>query len=129
MAQPGAARPFLTAQWRDVVGVTFACDEERLAPYVPAGTTVDHLDGAPRVSLVAFEFLRTRVLGVPIPGCIRFPEINLRFYVRHGGERAVVFIRELVPRRAVPELRRGRSGPMPVGVDLHRIADEPGIVL
>lgn len=98
MAQPGAARPFLTAHWRDVVGVTYVCDEERLAPYVPAGTVVDRLEGAPRVSLVAFEFRRTRVRGVPIPGCIRFPEINLRFYVRHGGERAVVFIRELVPR-------------------------------
>jgi uncharacterized protein len=106
MAQPG--RPFLTAQWRDVAGVTFACDEERLKPYVPAGTTVDYLEGAPRVSLVAFEFRRTRVLGVPIPGCIRFPEINLRFYVRYQGERAVVFIRELVPRWPVATVARLR---------------------
>jgi uncharacterized protein YqjF (DUF2071 family) len=103
-----SARPFLTAQWRDLIGVTFACDEERLAPYVPAGAVVDHLDGAARVSLVAFEFARTRVRGVPIPGCIRFPEVNLRFYVRHGGERAVVFIRELVPRRVIATVARLR---------------------
>lgn len=102
------SRPFLTAQWRDVVGVTYACDEERLAPYVPDGTVVDRLGGVPRVSLVAFEFLRTRVLGVPVPGCIRFPEINLRFYVRVGGERAVVFVRELVPKRAVATVARLR---------------------
>ena len=102
------ARPFLTAQWRDVAGVTYACDEERLTPYLPPGATVDRLDGAPRVSLVAFEFLRTRVLGLPIPGCVRFPEINLRFYVRHRGERAVVFIRELVPVRAVATVARLR---------------------
>lgn len=106
MAQ--TSRPFLTAEWRDVAGVTYACDEERLAPYVPRGATIDRLDGAPRLSLVAFEFRRTRVLGLPIPGCVRFPEINLRFYVRHGGERAVVFIRELVPRRAVATVARLR---------------------
>jgi uncharacterized protein YqjF (DUF2071 family) len=102
------SRPFLTAEWRDVVGVTFACDAERLAPYVPAGTQLDALEGAARVSLVAFEFHRTRVRGVPIPGCIRFPEINLRFYVRHEGERAVVFVRELVPVWAVATVARLR---------------------
>jgi uncharacterized protein len=104
---PGS-RPFLTAEWRDVVGVTYACDAERLTPHVPEGAVVDALDGAARVSLVAFEFHRTRVRGVPIPGCIRFPEINLRFYVRHGGERAVVFLRELVPVWAVATVARLR---------------------
>ncbi|HET6508485.1 MAG TPA: DUF2071 domain-containing protein [Baekduia sp.] len=109
MAPPAAVdRPFLTAQWRDVAGITYACDAERLAPFVPDGARIDRLDGQPRVSLVAFEFRRTRVLGMPIPGCVRFPEINLRFYVRHGGERAVVFIRELVPARAVATVARLR---------------------
>lgn len=102
------SRPFLTAEWRDVVGVTYACDAERLEPYVPEGAVVDELEGAARVSLVAFEFRRTRVRGVPIPGCVRFPEINLRFYVRHGGERAVVFVRELVPVWAVATVARLR---------------------
>jgi uncharacterized protein YqjF (DUF2071 family) len=41
------------------------------------------------------------VRGVPIPGHIAFPEVNLRFYVRLGGARAVVFIREYVPRPAI----------------------------
>jgi hypothetical protein len=40
--------PFLTAQWRDVAGITFACDDARLAPLVPQGATIDHLDGAAR---------------------------------------------------------------------------------
>src|SRR5207302_2872336 len=43
----------------------------------------------------------TRALGVPWPGYRNFPEINLRFYVRHGDERGVVFIREFVPQRLV----------------------------
>ena len=99
-------RPFLTAEWLNVAAVTFAVEEERLRPYLPRGATIDTLEGSPRVSLVAFEFRRTRVLGLPIPRHIAFPEINLRFYVRHRGERGVVFIRELVPRHAIATVAR-----------------------
>ena len=98
--------PFLTAEWLNVAAITFAVEEERLRPYLPDGATIDTLEGSPRVSLVAFEFRRTRVGGLAIPGHIHFPEINLRFYVRHGGERGVVFIRELVPRRAIATVAR-----------------------
>jgi len=92
---------FLTAEWHDVLGVTYAADEALLAPYLPRGAEIDALEGSPRVSLVAFGFRHTRVHGVPIPGHIAFPEINLRFYVRLHGERAVVFIREYVPRPTI----------------------------
>jgi uncharacterized protein YqjF (DUF2071 family) len=95
------ARPFLTAEWHHVLGVTYVADEALLAEYLPRGAQIDALDGAPRVSLVAFGFRHTRVKGVAIPGHITFPEINLRFYVRLRGERAVVFIREFVPRPAI----------------------------
>lgn len=108
MAEDDVPRPFLTAEWRDLVGVTFPCPRERLAPYLPPGAEIDTLEGSPRVSLVAFRFARTRVLGVPVPGHIAFPEINLRFYVRFRGERAVVFIRELVPRRAIATIAKLR---------------------
>ena len=100
------SRPFLTAEWLNVAAITFAADEEQLRPYLPRGATIDTLEGSPRVSLVAFEFRRTRVRGLAIPRHIAFPEINLRFYVRHGGERGVVFIRELVPRRAIVAVAR-----------------------
>jgi len=99
-------RPFLTAEWLNVAAITFAADEERLRPYLPRGAVIDTLEGSPRVSLVAFEFRRTRVRGVAIPRHIAFPEINLRFYVRYDGERGVVFIRELVPRRAIATVAR-----------------------
>ena len=98
--------PFLTADWLNVAAITFAVEEERLRPYLPHGATIDSLEGVPRLSLVAFEFRRTRVRGLAIPGHIDFPEINLRFYVRHRGERGVVFIRELVPRRAIATIAR-----------------------
>jgi uncharacterized protein YqjF (DUF2071 family) len=99
-------RPFLTAEWLNVAAITFAATEEQLRPYLPRGATIDTLEGSPRVSLVAFEFRHTRVRGLAIPRHIAFPEINLRFYVRHEGERAVVFIRELVPRRAIAWVAR-----------------------
>ena len=98
--------PFLTADWLNVAAITYAADEAQLRPYLPRGATIDTLEGSPRVSLVAFEFRRTRVLGLAIPRHIAFPEINLRFYVRYGGERGVVFIRELVPRWAIATVAR-----------------------
>lgn len=94
-------RPFMTADWSAVVGITYAADEDGLAAHLPPGAQIDQLDGAARVSLVAFVFRRTRVRGLVIPGHVRFPEINLRFYVRYRGERAVVFVREFVPRPAI----------------------------
>ena len=99
-------RPFLTAKWLNVAAVTFAVEPERLRPYLPAGAEIDELEGAARLSLVAFEFRDTRVLGAKVPRHVDFPEINLRFYIRYGGERGVVFIRELVPRAAIANVAR-----------------------
>ncbi|MBA3747969.1 MAG: DUF2071 domain-containing protein [Solirubrobacterales bacterium] len=95
------ATPFLTAEWLHVLGVTYAVDEALLVPHLPRGAQIDTLEGSPRVSIVAFHFRRTRLRGVPIPLHVNFGEINLRFYVRLGGRRAVVFIREFVSRPAI----------------------------
>jgi len=60
--------------------------------------------------VVGFRFASTRVLGIRIPGHVDFDEVNLRTYVRHrapeGWRRGVVFIRELVPRRAIATIAR-----------------------
>lgn len=81
-----------------------------LAPFVPSGTQLDLWNGAAYVSVVGFLFADTRVLGIPVPWHRAFEEVNLRFYVRRdaGGEtrRAVTFIRELVPRRAIATVAR-----------------------
>jgi uncharacterized protein YqjF (DUF2071 family) len=85
--------------------VSFAVDPGLLRRYVPAGTILDTHAGNTYASLVAFQFLDTRLLGWRLPFHRSFDELNLRFYVRRdvGGEtrRAVVFIREVVPRRAI----------------------------
>ncbi len=76
-----------------------------LTEFVPAGTELDFHDGKCYASLVAFMFLDTRVLGLPIPFHINFEEVNLRFYVKRETsrevKRGVVFIKEIVPRRAI----------------------------
>ena len=88
---------FLTAHWRYVCLLTYACPPELLVSRCPPGTELELVDGQAHVSLVALDFLQTRVLGVSWPGFRNFPEINLRFYVRAGDRRGVVFIREYVP--------------------------------
>ncbi len=96
---------FLTAQWRALVMLNYAVDPALLAPFVPAGTQLDAWHGRALASIVGFRFLETRVRGFRIPFHADFDEVNLRCYIRRegGGEvrRAVVFIKEIVPRRAI----------------------------
>src|SRR4051812_21173831 len=100
------AVPFLTAEWRNLFLATYAVPPPLLEPHLARGLSLDLRDGQAFVSLVAFEFLHTRVLGVPWPGYRNFGELNLRYYVRHVGkdgveQRGVSFLREFVPRRLI----------------------------
>lgn len=78
-------------------------DPALIAHLAPRGLEPDTRDGRAFASLVAFDFLDTRVLGVRILGHADFPEVNLRSYVVEpgSGRRGVFFVRELVPRRAI----------------------------
>ena len=110
---PFMSRPFLTAEWRNLFLATYSVPPCLLQPRLPAGLELDTRDDCAFVSLVAFQFVNTRVLGVPWPGYRNFPELNLRFYVRHGGDRGVIFVREIVSERLVAWLR-GRSITNPI---------------
>jgi len=97
---------FLSAEWRELLMLNYEVDPAVLRKYVPAGTELDSFDGKTYLSLVGFRFCRTKLLGtIPVPFHTEFEEINLRFYVRRsmGSEirRGVVFIAELVPKRAI----------------------------
>ncbi|HZZ78829.1 MAG TPA: DUF2071 domain-containing protein [Gemmataceae bacterium] len=102
--QPKTAT-FLTASWRNLAMLNFVIDPAILEPFVPAGTKLDFWQGRTYVSVVGFQFLDTRVFGIPIPLHARFEEVNLRFYVvRHtpeGPRRGVVFLREIAPKMFV----------------------------
>jgi hypothetical protein len=105
---------FLTADWRHLAMLNYEIDPAALAARVPAGCELDAWSGRTFVSVVGFQFRRTRVLGVPIPFHRHFEEVNLRFYVRRmceeGWRRGVVFVQELVPRRAIAFAARAAYG-------------------
>lgn len=103
-----------------------------LTQYLPKGTQLDYFKGRTYVSIVAFQFLHARVKGVSIPLHRDFEEVNLRFYVKrqeHKGDetqRGVVFVNEVVPRRAIAWVARGlyseRYKAMPMA---HTVAGAP----
>ena len=97
---------FLSAAWHNLLFANYAVDPKVLAPFVPRGTELDSHNGNCYISLVAFQFLNTKVFGFPAFTKRNFDEINLRFYVKrplsNGDERSgVVFIKEIVPSRLI----------------------------
>jgi hypothetical protein len=98
----------LTARWVDLLLVTYPIPDRLLEPRLPPGCSLDRYQGAALGSLVAFDFVDTKVGGIAWPGFTDFPELNLRFYVRGpDGARGVCFIREYVPSRLVAWIARG----------------------
>ena len=127
---------FLAAQWRRLVMLNYEIDSAVLRPLVPRGVELDTWGGRHFVSVVGFQFLDTRLLGVPVPFHRDFDEINLRFYVRRraddGWRRGVVFVKEIVPRWALATVARVAYGekyvarPMRHRIDLHDDRVAPG---
>jgi uncharacterized protein len=105
---------FLSANWRYLAMLNYVVDPRLIRPFVPPGTEVDYENGETFLSVVGFLFLNTRLLGFPIPLHRDFEEVNLRFYVRRKSadtwRRGVVFVRELVPRRAIALVARAFYG-------------------
>lgn len=94
-------KTFLTATWSHLLNLSFAVPDALLLPHLPPELELDRYQGQAYVSLVAFDFLNTRVRGIKVPFHVNFPEVNLRFYVQHQGQRGVVFIREFVPKHCI----------------------------
>ncbi|HMG85669.1 MAG TPA: DUF2071 domain-containing protein [Terracidiphilus sp.] len=121
-------RTFLTAEWKNLLMLNYAVDPALLQPLVPAGTELDQFEGKTYVSLIGFEFNKTRVFGRAIPFHQSFEEVNLRFYVRRSGRRGVVFIGELVPKFAVTAIAKFVYGERYSCVTMaHRIDKSNGI--
>jgi hypothetical protein len=101
--------PFVTANWTDLLLLSYAVPDDLLTDYLPdAGVELDRWNGSAYVSVVGFHFGRTRVLGLhPIlPNIANFSQWNFRTYVRDNGKPGIVFIKEFVPSRAVTGLVR-----------------------
>jgi uncharacterized protein YqjF (DUF2071 family) len=124
-------KPFLTANWRYLAMLNFVVDPAIIDPLLPSGTEIDYENGETYVSVVGFLFLDTRLLGFPIPLHRDFEEVNLRFYVRKKSadtsRRGVVFIRELVPRRAIAFIAQAFYGERYVALPMtHQIEHASG---
>jgi uncharacterized protein len=133
ISMSGPARTFLTAEWRHLVMLNYSVRPELLAPFVPSGTELDYWNRETFISLVGFRFLKTRVLRFVFPFHCNFTEVNLRFYVRRstaaGIRRGVVFIREIVPRRAIALVARASYGERYVALPMsHRIRSDAGVL-
>jgi uncharacterized protein len=128
-----AVRPFLTANWRYLAMLNFVVDPKIVALLVPPGTEIDCENGETFLSIVGFLFLDTRLLGLPIPLHRDFEEVNLRFYVRKKSadtwRRGVVFVRELVPRRAIATVARVFYGENYVAVPMKHQIDHVDLKL
>ena len=69
--------PFLTARWSNLILANYEVDGEILESRVPEGLELDTHEGRHFVSLVGFQFIDTRVLGIKWPGLHSFVELNL----------------------------------------------------
>jgi uncharacterized protein YqjF (DUF2071 family) len=96
-----ASTGLLSAEWRDLVMISYEVDPLLLVPFVPGGTSLDFHGGRALVTLVGLRMLNTRVAGVPLPLHQDLEQVNFRFYVwrQAGGElrRGSVFLKEIVP--------------------------------
>jgi hypothetical protein len=98
-------RPWLVQRWHDLAFLHWAVPPATVAPFLPAGTVPDTLDGVTYVGLIAFRMVGLGPLRGPgLPYLGTFCETNVRLYSVDGrGRRAVVF-RSLDAERLLPVL-------------------------
>jgi uncharacterized protein YqjF (DUF2071 family) len=73
----------MTQRWNDLLFAHWPVPANEIAHLVPSGLSVDTFDGSAWVGITPFWMDRVRLRGMPlIPGASRFPELNLRTYVR-----------------------------------------------
>ncbi len=81
---PLPKRPWtMTQRWNDLLFAHWPVPPAEITPLLPSGLVVDTFDGSAWIGVVPFWMDRVRLHGIPpVPGTNRFPELNLRTYVR-----------------------------------------------
>jgi uncharacterized protein YqjF (DUF2071 family) len=78
--------------WHDLLFAHWPLRHDTLRPFVPSQLELDQFDGQCWVGVVPFRMSDIRRRGLPaLPGLSRFPELNVRTYVTHGGKPGVYF--------------------------------------
>lgn len=84
----------MTQRWNDLLFAHWPLPASELTHLLPEELTVDTFDGSAWVGVVPFWMDQVRMRGLPaLPGLSRFPELNLRTYVRerHTNQAGVYF--------------------------------------
>ncbi|MGB1286033.1 MAG: YqjF family protein [Aggregatilineales bacterium] len=86
-------RPWVMAQsWQYLLFMHWRIAPELLRPLLPVGLTLDTYDGAAWIGVVPFLMNHVRLRGVaPIRHTSRFPELNVRTYVKYQDKPGVWF--------------------------------------
>jgi uncharacterized protein YqjF (DUF2071 family) len=80
-------------RWLDLLFAHWPVDPEALAARLPAGLELDLRDGQAWLGIVPFTMADVAPRGSPPFGRFsRFPEINVRTYVVHGGLPGIYFL-------------------------------------
>jgi uncharacterized protein YqjF (DUF2071 family) len=90
---PLSAGPWVAYQsWQRLLFAHWPVPAAALRPLVPAPLEVEEAEGSGWVGVVPFLIAEARARGLPaLPGLSRFPELNVRTYVRENGRPAVFF--------------------------------------
>jgi uncharacterized protein YqjF (DUF2071 family) len=90
---PLPSSPWVMQQvWHDLLFAHWPLPHDLLRPLIPAQLELDRFDGQCWVGVVPFRMSGIRGRGMPaLPGLSRFPELNVRTYVTHGGKSGVYF--------------------------------------
>ncbi|GAA5064271.1 hypothetical protein HNP84_006896 [Thermocatellispora tengchongensis] len=109
-APPRVARPVMHHHWSTMTFVHWRYPVEAVRPLVPGDLTVETFDGSAWIGLTPFLMEGVRPPGVPaLPWVSRFPETNLRTYVRDGRGRGGIWFLSLDAGR-LPAALGGRAG-------------------
>jgi len=96
--------------WRDITFLHWPYPAEVVQALLPAGLTVEECDGSAWVGLLPFLMDGVRAPGVPaLPWLSRFPETNVRTYVRGPDGRTGIWFFSLDAAR-LPAVLAGRVG-------------------
>lgn len=78
--------------WVDLAFLHWPVPVDVLRPLVPAAIEIETFKDSAWIAITPFEMRDVRVAGMlPIPTATDFPELNVRTYVRFGGQSGVWF--------------------------------------
>ncbi|MEV4757720.1 DUF2071 domain-containing protein [Micromonospora sp. NPDC049559] len=107
---PAVRRPVMYHRWSRIAFLHWRYPTETLQALVPAPLTVQTCDGSAWVGLTPFLMRGVRAPGVPaLPWLSRFPETNVRTYVRDPSGRSGIWFFSLDAAR-LPAVLAARAG-------------------